>query len=304
MKGITGKSFRAAVMLTVLLLAIALVGMYEAAPAKAMSPSGTVWTTGTTIGGYASDQADGLNIDSWAVSLDGVTLTGGPLTYLGNDTWQSGQCTISAWEYDEWLGFAQSDVSCSVTGLSLGTHTMTSSITSYGGYVYNDGGSFVVSSDSTPPTVSSVLPTGTISTTSATVGVYYSDSQSGVNPASVNVTLDGGAISGCAVNASSASCNVYGLANGGHTIGGSVSDVSGNTSSISGSFSVAGPPPSAPERPVLAPRHLRHVQRADVGQDRPVSDLPRRAQRRGRLRPYARVDRNGCMRYLPRGLRR
>ena len=93
--------------------------------------------------------------------------------------------------------------------------------------------------DSTPPTVSSVQPSGTIYTISPTIVVNYSDAGSGIKTASVSVTLDGNAMAGCTVTTSQASCPASNLAAGAHTIGGSVADNAGNSSPISGSFSVA-----------------------------------------------------------------
>ncbi|MEK6537194.1 MAG: hypothetical protein AABZ63_06895, partial [Actinomycetota bacterium] len=50
------------------------------------------------------------------------------------------------------------------------------------------------------------------------------------------------------VTASSVSCPVTGLAVGSHTIGGSVSDIAGNTATISGSFTVATSTDTTPPR--------------------------------------------------------
>lgn len=93
--------------------------------------------------------------------------------------------------------------------------------------------------DLAPPTVTSVVPSGTIYTTAAAISVYYDDPGSGIDTASVDVTLDGVGLSGCAVTQNSAVCDVYGIAAGQHSIGGSVSDNAGNTAPISGSFDVA-----------------------------------------------------------------
>ena len=91
--------------------------------------------------------------------------------------------------------------------------------------------------DTTPPTVSNVLPTGSIDTTT-TISADYSDSGSGINTNSVIVKLDGSALSGCTVTVTHVSCPASALAHGAHTISGSVSDNTGNTASINGSFTV------------------------------------------------------------------
>ena len=103
------------------------------------------------------------------------------------------------------------------------------------------GGAFSYTFDTTPPVVTNIQPTGTISTTSTTVSADYADNAggSGINAASVAVYLDGSSLSGCSVAATSVSCPVTGLTNGPHTISGSVSDNAGNRAQISGSFTVA-----------------------------------------------------------------
>jgi len=95
--------------------------------------------------------------------------------------------------------------------------------------------------DHTPPIVSAVQPSGTIQVNSGSVVAYYVDSGSGVNASSVQIILDGAVMAGCSVTTAQASCMFTGLAQGVHTVTGTVSDNSGNTSPISGSFTVEVP---------------------------------------------------------------
>jgi hypothetical protein len=98
-------------------------------------------------------------------------------------------------------------------------------------------GSFTVSlPDTTPPTVSNIQPTGTITTSNTTIIAYYSDSESGIDTATVSVMLDGSPVSGCSIGVSSVSCSVSGLSEGSHTIDVSVDDMAGNTGTGNGSF--------------------------------------------------------------------
>lgn len=90
--------------------------------------------------------------------------------------------------------------------------------------------------DHEPPLVTGVQPSGTIYDSSGAVVVYYMDSNSGIDTTSVQVQLDGAAMPGCTVTTSQVSCPFSGLTAGLHAITGSVSDNSGNTASISGSF--------------------------------------------------------------------
>ncbi|MDO8736465.1 MAG: NosD domain-containing protein [Thermoleophilia bacterium] len=96
--------------------------------------------------------------------------------------------------------------------------------------------------DMTAPTVENVIPSGTIAAVNPTISADYGDAGSGINTASVHITLDGGEItSGCAISASNASCPQTGLTYGHHSIGGSVNDLSGNSSAISGGFDILSP---------------------------------------------------------------
>jgi hypothetical protein len=93
--------------------------------------------------------------------------------------------------------------------------------------------------DHVPPQVTAVLPAGTVDSTSAMISVYYQDSGSGIDTASVDVTLDGSSLTGCTVTTSRADCPVTGLAQGSHGIGGTISDNDGNSTPISGAFDVS-----------------------------------------------------------------
>ncbi|MDO8737283.1 MAG: S8 family serine peptidase [Thermoleophilia bacterium] len=93
--------------------------------------------------------------------------------------------------------------------------------------------------DHTAPIVTSVQPGGTIDYSSGAVVVYYMDANSGINQASVQVALDGAPLAGCTVTTAQASCPFSGLAQGSHSVSGTVSDNAGNASPISGSFIVA-----------------------------------------------------------------
>lgn len=105
--------------------------------------------------------------------------------------------------------------------------------------------------DHTPPLVTGVQPSGMIYASSGTVVVDYVDTGSGINPSSVQVTLDGAALTGCIITTSQASCQFSELSAGVHAIGGSVADNAGNSSPISGSFTTAcGKPPLSLGAPV------------------------------------------------------
>ena len=180
-------------------------------------PTGTINTTDATVKVYYDD-GTGSGIDSASVEvyLDSSPLSG---------------CMITT-----------SDASCDAYSLTNGLHTVSGSVADAAGNVSPISGSFTVNAaDTTPPTVSNVAPTGTITVSDTTISVDYSDADSGIDTGSVDVTLNGTSLTGCAVTRTNATCDAYGLTNGTYTIGGSVSDAAGNSAPISGGFTVNAP---------------------------------------------------------------
>jgi len=89
------------------------------------------------------------------------------------------------------------------------------------------------------PDVTDVQPSGFVNSASVVVSAAFSDAGSGIDPGSVQLTLDGVQLTDCDVTAAGVSCQADGLAGGDHVIGGSVADNAGNTAPINGSFYVA-----------------------------------------------------------------
>ncbi|MHB8793442.1 MAG: hypothetical protein ACYC6O_08925, partial [Thermoleophilia bacterium] len=177
-------------------------------------PSGTITTSTTTVSASYSDAGSGINSATAKVYLDGTVMTG---------------CTTTA-----------SSISCPASGLANGNHTIDASVADNSGNTGTGSGSFTVSlADATPPAVTNIQPTGTITTASTTVYASYSDAGTGINTATVSVTLDGTAMTGCTVGANTVSCPATGLANGVHNISVSVQDNAGNTGTGNGSFTVS-----------------------------------------------------------------
>ena len=88
------------------------------------------------------------------------------------------------------------------------------------------------------PSVTDIAPSGMLTSAGATVSATLDDSGSGVNGASVSVSLDGSPMVGCTATASNVSCVVSGLAQGPHNISISAADFAGNPGSGTGSFTV------------------------------------------------------------------
>ncbi|MFA5801319.1 MAG: S8 family serine peptidase [Thermoleophilia bacterium] len=179
-----------------------------------VQPTGSISSESFNISAVFSDPAptSGINTGAVIMTLDSGALTG---------------CTVS-----------QTGVSCPVSGIALGAHTIGGSAADNVGHSSAISGSFSVF-DSAGPVVSNVKPVGFHASTFATISADYNDPapSGGINTDSVSVTLDGGgALPGCTVSQTSVSCPVSGLANSTHTIEGSVADNAGHVTSFSGSF--------------------------------------------------------------------
>ncbi|MDO8736789.1 MAG: NosD domain-containing protein, partial [Thermoleophilia bacterium] len=184
---------------------------------SSVTPSGTINTGSATINVSYSDSESNVNTSTVVVSLDSTPLSG---------------CTVT-----------NTGASCSAATLALGAHTIGGSVSDNAGNTASITGSFTVA-DNTAPVVSNILPSGAISSGSATVTASYSDDLSGINTGTVAVLIDGSAVSGCTVAASSVSCSASGLAEGSHGITINVNDGSGNAGTGSGSFIVDSIAPS------------------------------------------------------------
>lgn len=95
-----------------------------------------------------------------------------------------------------------------------------------------------VTVDAVAPAISGNHPTGTINTRGTTLAAAFSDSGSGVDPATVVVTVDGTPASGCSAAASGVSCPVSGLSDGDHSAHVEVADRLGNRATQTWTFSV------------------------------------------------------------------
>ena len=92
--------------------------------------------------------------------------------------------------------------------------------------------------DATAPLISSLTPGGTITTSSTTVTAIYSESGTGLNTASVALTLDGVPLAGCTISDTRTDCPTGVLAQGAHSVGVSLGDYAGNSATAASDFSV------------------------------------------------------------------
>jgi hypothetical protein len=95
--------------------------------------------------------------------------------------------------------------------------------------------------DVTPPTLAFTSPGGQVAPgTSPPIVVAYSDATSGVNLASLQVSLDGADITaGCTAGPAAATCASPALAAGSHSLAASIRDQAGNAAAASLTFQVA-----------------------------------------------------------------
>jgi hypothetical protein len=112
--------------------------------------------------------------------------------------------------------------------------------------------------DTTPPALAITSPSQpVIDDPAPPITVTYSDSGSGVDTSTLSIALDGTALNGCTVGASSASCASPRLAPGNHTLAASVRDRAGNAATASFSFQVEAAPAISITSPASA-SYSRH----------------------------------------------
>lgn len=168
-----------------------------------------------TINATFSDAYSGVNAASVQLRVDGTIV--------------ASACTASA-----------ASLSCVVTGQALGGHAVELSLSDTLGNPTLATTSFTVI-DTKAPIITGTGPSGILNSPDQTLTAAFSDNSpsSGVDPASVVVELDGAAVSGCVADASGVSCNVSGLPDAVHNVEVSVSDVAGNASSSTWSFTMS-----------------------------------------------------------------
>ena len=129
-----------------------------------ISPSG--WTkAGTNISASLSDSGSGINTAAVSVFMDGSST-------------QLPGCSVST-----------SNISCPVSGLAAGHHMVNFIAQDKVGNQSSASGGFDV--DAAAPVIAKMSPTGTVTTKISTISASYSDADSGINPASAKLTVNG-----------------------------------------------------------------------------------------------------------------
>lgn len=175
-----------------------------------IQPSGTIYTSSTTVSADLYDPApsSGIDTDPMAtmIHVDGKHING---------------CTIT-----------QTSISCPVSGLTVKTHKIEVFACDMAGNCASKGSSFSVA-DKTPPIVDK------ITALNKSVKAAYHDPPpaTGINPSSVNVKIDSATVIGCVATASDVSCPLpKGIKDGMHSINVSLADYAGNSGQGNGSF--------------------------------------------------------------------
>ncbi|MBI5871141.1 MAG: hypothetical protein HZB44_09385, partial [Actinobacteria bacterium] len=190
-------------------------GRDEVAPQVAsVAPSGIISGNSATVSALFSDGGTGVDVSTVTVAIDGVDAAG---------------CAVTA-----------AQVTCPPAVLPEGIHSINVSIGDYSGNQTSAAGAqFIV--DTLAPAIGPigvVVPPGT---DTAMVDADIGDPAPGssIDPATVQVTLDGEAQDGCLIDPAHVSCDFAGLSLGGHEVGISAADLAGNSSSLSRIFQVA-----------------------------------------------------------------
>jgi hypothetical protein len=166
--------------------------------------TGYVATASPRIALTFSDAGTGVDLTALQVSLDGVDRTAD-------------------------LGVSASSAELAATALADGPHTVTAAIKDLAGNRAQAALTFQI--DSTAPTLSFTAPGGATvpGTQLLAIAIAYADGRSGIDPATVQVALDGTDVTAsCSIGAAAATCSLPAPAEGGHALSAQVADHAGN----------------------------------------------------------------------------
>jgi hypothetical protein len=166
--------------------------------------AGYVATASPLIALTFSDAGTGVDLTTLQVSLDGADRTAD-------------------------LGVSASSAQLATTALADGPHTVTAAIKDLAGNRAQAALTFQI--DSTAPALSFTAPGGPAvpGTQPLAIAIAYADARSGIDPATVQVALDGTDVTAsCSIGAATASCSIPAPAEGGHALSAQVADHAGN----------------------------------------------------------------------------
>lgn len=164
-----------------------------------------------------SDAAAGVAAASLRVQVDGVDVTA--------------SCTVGT-----------ATATCLVGPLAAGSHDVEATIEDGAGNRGMASRTFALLLDQTAPSLGIVRPAALVSgEASPAIELHYSDAESGVDPASLRVEVDGTALAGCAAGPAVATCTPSPLSRGRHSLTARIADVRGNFAQASLDFAVIFP---------------------------------------------------------------
>jgi hypothetical protein len=180
-----------------------------------MTPTGTVQSIDVAVSANYSDAGSGIDITTAMMKVDGVAVNATP---------------------------SASGISYQATKLTRGDHTVYVEVADNFGNVGSQSWSFKV--EDTPPVIASIEPNGEINTATPVIKATYSDAGTGVNVASVVLSLNGQILPAIAT-ATQVSFEVLNPLSKGVTykISVQVADKAGNIASKDASFTLETTPP-------------------------------------------------------------
>ena len=184
------------------------------------SPPGPVVTEDPTplIEVTYADASSGVDLSALRVFIGEVELTAG--------------CAIGP-----------SSASCEPPPLTAGGHSASAQLADQAGNLTATTSVFQLVFDTEPPTLAVVAPAGSlvVGDPTPTIRVEYSDDLTGVDPASLRVSLDGVDLSGCSAGSDAATCPSPPLGRGPHTVAAVLADLRGNQATASHDFAAVFP---------------------------------------------------------------
>ncbi|MEO1085611.1 MAG: hypothetical protein AAFY88_15330, partial [Acidobacteriota bacterium] len=149
---------------------------------------------------------------------------------------------------------------CTLPPIAAGAHVLLAEAVDAAGNDASTTSAFEILSDRAPPVIEVASPQGTLyNEPTPAVAVRFLDDDSGVDPATLDVQVDGVALSGCAVDADGAVCPTPTLAAGAHVVTARVADRVGLGAEATGAFDLV-IDPDPPSLVFLSPEPGPRVQ--------------------------------------------
>lgn len=166
--------------------------------------------------------------------------------------------TVDGFDQSSGCARTATTAECTIGPLAAGTRTLEVTITDLAGNGTTASLSLEVdlAFDTAPPTITVLAPgTEVVDDITPAIVVQYQDLETGIDPGSVLLSLDGVGLSGCQVNANQATCEPSPQDAGTHTIAIQIADLAGNPAAASRLFelTIDNPDTTAPTVTIVSP---------------------------------------------------